>query len=80
MTGKTNIIDGAGTQVAAKVTTIGQLITAPYTYDEVSAATLDVDDTAVNFFGPKTGKQFVLTVILLTANKSVIYRHYCSHL
>jgi len=65
------IVDGTGTTVKTKVTSIGQVVTAPYSYDEVSAGTLDVDNTAVNFFGPKTGQQFVLTVILLTANKNV---------
>ena len=66
-----SIVDGSGSKVRTKVTSIGQVVTAPYSYDEVSAGTLDVDNTAVNFFGPKVGQQFVLTTILLTANKNV---------
>jgi len=64
-------MDGSGSKVTATVTSIGQLVIAPYAYDEVVSGILDVDNTAVNFFGPKTGKQFVLTTILLNANKSV---------
>jgi len=57
--------------VAVKVTALGQLVAGPFDYDEVSAITLDVANTAVNIFGPLVQKRFVVTAILLTANKNV---------
>jgi len=71
MSAPVQIKDGSGSGTNAKVTPIGQVVTAPYAYDDVSTKTLDVDDTAVNFYLPKAGQQFVVTTILLTANKNV---------
>ena len=65
------ITDGSGTETQAKVTVAGQLVTGPFSYDQVSSVTLGVDDTAVNFYPPVAGQQFVITTILLTANKNV---------
>ena len=50
---------------------IGQVITAPYAYDSVKAITLGVDDQVYNFYKPIVGKSFVVTGIVLNANKSV---------
>ena len=50
---------------------IGQVITAPYAYDLVKAITLDVDAQVYNFYKPRVGKSFVVTGIILNANKSV---------
>jgi hypothetical protein len=50
---------------------IGQLITAPFDYDLVKAIKLDVDDQVYNFYKPIVGKAFVITGIILNANKSV---------
>lgn len=55
----------------AKITQIGQMITAPFSYDEAVAKTLTVDDTPINFFVPVVGKQFVVTSILLTSDSNV---------
>jgi hypothetical protein len=66
------IKDGFGTGKSAKVTSTGQLVTAPYAYDEVVAKTSAVDNTAVNFYEPKAGEQFVITGILLTADSNVV--------
>jgi len=60
-----------GTNTDVHVTKAGQLVTAPFAYDEVVAITLDVDDQAYNFYKPVVDKQFVLTGILLTADSNV---------
>ena len=65
------IVDGRGSKNFAKVTTIGQLITAPFAYDEVSHVELDVINTAYNFFTPKTSEQFVITSFYAKADKGV---------
>ena len=53
------------------VTQIGQLTTAPFAYDLVVSKTITVANTAVNFYKPIVGKQFVVTGILLTADKQI---------
>lgn len=67
----THITNGIGSQHKACVTSIGQLVVAPFKYDEVVAKTSAVDNTAVNFYAPKMGEQFVVTTILLTADSNV---------
>jgi len=67
----THIKDGTGTKSTVKVSMNGQLITAPYSYDEVKYVNLDIAAQGYTFFSPKAGKQFVLTGITMTANKSV---------
>ena len=61
----------SGGTTEAKVTPTGALVTAPISYDDVSAQTLTTNNTPVNFFGPKVGKQFVVTAIFLTADSNV---------
>ena len=63
--------DVNGHLARANVTPLGQLVTAPFSYDEVMADTLDSNGVAFNFFKPKTRKRFVVTVILLTADSNV---------
>lgn len=46
-------------------------VNAPNTYDQVVARTSSADNTAVNFYRPRAGKQFVVTTILLTADSNV---------
>jgi len=53
------------------VSQIGQLITAPFAYDLVVSKTLDTDNVAVNFYKPRVGFQFVVTGLLITADKNV---------
>ena len=50
---------------------IGQLIVAPFAYDDVVAKTLETDNTAVNFYRPQVNMRFVITGILLTADSNV---------
>lgn len=56
---------------SAKVTSRGQLITAPIEYSSAYNATLDVAATAYNLVLPKAGKRFVITDLLMYANKNV---------
>ena len=67
----THIIDGTGTGARACVTTNGQVVTAPYAYDDVSFMELAEANTAYNFFEPKDGKQFVITGMYAKADKQV---------
>lgn len=55
----------------ARVTNSGELVVAPLSYDEVANQTLDAANVAENFFTPISNKQFVVTAILLNADKSV---------
>lgn len=62
------IVDGPYT---AKVTQLGQLVVAPLAYDETEFRELAVDNTAYNFYVPKSGKQFVITGIRAKADRQV---------
>jgi len=53
------------------VTSRGQLITAPFAFDQVVAKTLTSAGVALNFYPPKVSQCFVVTGILLTADKQV---------
>ncbi len=64
-------IKGGLTNTEAKVTSSGQLVTAPLDYDETKYLELAVDDTAYNFYKPKSGKQFVITGIRAKADRGV---------
>jgi len=62
-------IIGSGT--TARVTNSGELVVAPLGYDLIANQTLDSANTPENFFVPKSKAQFVVTAILLNADKSV---------
>lgn len=62
---------GRGGSDAVIVTPQGQLVTAAYAYDNVAHKALDVINTGYNFFGPIPGKQFVITGMVLKADKQV---------
>ena len=55
----------------ARITNLGQLVTSPLSYDLTKNHTIDSTDTAFNFFGPKAGKNFVVTGLVMTANKNI---------
>jgi hypothetical protein len=65
------IKDGTGTKRKAKVTEFGQLVVAPVSYDESKFNTLDAVDTAYNFFIPKNGSNFIITGLMVYADKDV---------
>lgn len=68
---KAQIEDGSGNGRAAKVTSIGQLVTAPFAYDDVVFKELAEPDTAYDFYPPKAARQFVITGVLFRADKQV---------
>lgn len=55
----------------AKVTKRGQLVTAPLSYSTFYNATAGTDNVPVNIIAPKTNKRFVITAIIVYANKNV---------
>ncbi len=67
---KTAIVDPTCGNIAM-VTRQGQVITAPIAYSGAYNAEANLDDTAFNLVVPIAGKRFVLTDILLYANKGV---------
>ena len=71
MSGPVHLLDGTGTKSRACVTSIGQLVVAPFAYDDVVAKTTAVDNVPINFYPPRAGYQFVITSILLTADSNV---------
>ena len=66
-----NIIDGSGNGNKAKVTNSGEVVVSPLSYNETSFNTMDIIDTAYNFFEPLPNKQFVITGMLVFADKDV---------
>lgn len=56
---------------AAKVTSLGQLVTAPLAYDETVFKELAEPNIAYNFYKSKSGQQFVITGIRARADRQV---------
>jgi len=67
----TTIIDGSGSGKNAKVSSRGQLITSPLEFSIAYTVEVNATATAFNFVPPLSGKQFVITDILLYADKNV---------
>jgi hypothetical protein len=57
--------------VNARVTRFGQLVVAPLDYSTPVADNLDTINTAFNFIKPESGKNIVITDIIVSADKSV---------
>lgn len=68
---RTELTDGSGDTYGAKITKYHQLVTAPADFSTAYAVTASVVDTAYNFVPPKQNQRFVVTDILLYANKDV---------
>ncbi len=64
------IRDGDSGRVVA-VSPIGQLIVAPFAYDDTAFRELAEPNTAYNFWPPRAGEQFVITGVLFRADKQV---------
>ena len=62
---------GRGTRHGAIVTSLGQLVTSPVSYDQTIFKELAEPDTAYNFYRIVAGKQFVITGIIAKADKQV---------
>jgi len=71
MTAGFHITDGRGAGHKSCVTAAGQIITAPFGYDETVFNTLDATGTAYHYYGPKAGFQFVITGVIAYATKDV---------
>ena len=67
MTTPVNIV---GNGLMAKVTASGELVTASLEYD-TSVYNALATGTASNFFGPKVGKQFIITGFLAVSDKLI---------
>lgn len=63
------IVGHGGLEVA--VSNIGQLVTAPWAFDETVFNELAEPDTAYNFYRPRVEQQFVMTGIYAVADKQV---------
>lgn len=55
----------------ARVTKYGQLVTAPLAFSNPVAKSLDVINTAFNFVEPQPGQSIIITDILTSADKNV---------
>lgn len=64
-------VDSSGKLTKVAVSSLGQLITAPFAYDETVFKELAEVNTAYNFYEPKAGQQFVITGIIFRADKQV---------
>lgn len=64
-------IEGAGSGKIANVSDNNELITRPFNYSEPEFQNMNVDDTAFNFFDPEAGKQFIITTVVLDADRNV---------
>lgn len=64
-------IQGGNSGVLADVTSSGELVTAPLSYDETEFNVLSTINVGVNFYGPLPQKQFVITGIVFRADKNV---------
>lgn len=63
--------DGGGKGYKACVTPRGQLVTSPLSYSSPYNATAGVINTAYNLVTPKPDQRFVITDIIIYANKNV---------
>ena len=68
---KTTIKDGKGNNHEVKVTERNQLVIAPLDFSVLYHVKAEVVNTAYNLIPPLTGKRFVITELVLYANKSV---------
>lgn len=65
------IIDSRGTKSGAKVTKRGQLVTSPLGFSKFYPTQLITNDAAVTSIPPKSDSQFIITDMILYANKNV---------
>ena len=64
-------IVGGDERNEAKVTKLNQLVTAPLSFSKFYTASVIVDDTPVNVVVPMTGRNFIITDIILTGDRSI---------
>lgn len=66
-----NIKDGSGQGNTVKVTDTGELVTVRGNYDTPKKLSLTSTGTAYNFFGPNGKKNFIITGLIINADKNV---------
>lgn len=71
MGSKGMISDGRGTRQRVKVTSRGQLVAAPLEFSEIKSVVLDTINIPFSLVTPRSGKQFVITDLVLYADKNV---------
>lgn len=55
----------------ARVTRQGELVVAPYSFNETQFNELGTAGAAVNFYKPKAGQQFIVTGVIAAGNLSI---------
>ena len=68
---QSTIRDGSGGNYTAKVTQRKQLVVAPLSFSTFTPVSVNIVNTAFNIVEAKTGQQFIITDIVLYANKAV---------
>lgn len=71
MTIETRLVGGVGSDSSVSISKNGQMLTNTFDYSTAYNVKADVDGTAYNLVSPRQGMNFVITDILLYANKSV---------
>jgi hypothetical protein len=71
MTVTTKILDGRGSSKAVRVTNRGQLIVGNAAFSTAYNVELGAAATAGNIVGPQSGKNFIITDMLIYANRNV---------
>ena len=71
MTHIVTIQNGVGSSYKVCVTKAGQLVTAPFSYDDTMHVELGEPDTGYIFYEPKPDKRFVITGMVVKADKQV---------
>jgi hypothetical protein len=57
--------------IPAKVTSSGELVTAPLSYDLSEFKELSSTGTAYSFYGPESNKRFIITGFLAVSDKNI---------
>ena len=63
--------DGSGAGHTAKVTHTGELVTVRGSYDQTFQDSMTSTNTAYNLIVPKTANQFIITGLVINADKNV---------
>jgi len=71
MTQPTHIVDGAGSLSRARVNPTGALVTGPLSFSDTTFVEFAVADSAYSLVEPLAGQQFVITGLVLGADKDV---------
>ena len=68
---KVNIGDGSGGGSSVKVSPQGEFFTRQLKFGEGQFQALDTINTAFNFFKPRAGERFIITIALINTNKDI---------